>query len=57
MSWLMHYLESFKAHNPPSDCDKLVDCQHRLRYDDGLILCYYMGVRSIESCKDCEYRE
>lgn len=57
MSWLRHYLESFKAKPLSGNDEWNVDCRHRLRYDDGLILCYYMGVRSIESCKDCEYKE
>ena len=56
MSWLRHYLKSFKAKSSPEgDEGMVVDCRHRLRYDDGLILCYYFGVRSVESCKDCEY--
>ena len=56
MGWLRHYLGKFKAKEPASDEDVCVDCHYRLRYDDGLILCYYFGVRSVESCKSCEFK-
>lgn len=55
MGWLRHYLGRFKAKPLPDD-EVMVDCRHRLRYADGLILCYYFGVRSVESCKCCEYK-
>ena len=58
MGWLRHYIRSFRQKNP-NNCDDglMVDCMYRLNYNDGYILCYYMGVRSIESCKDCEYKK